>query len=164
VNSRRGFLKAVSGVAGGVVFGSAANADAKAQPLVTILHGNGTPAQRQGIVGDFYIDDRSHSIYGPKRTTGWGRPTSLIGPAGRAGPAGTSGGSGSGGTSGPPGPQGYSILHGDGPPSASTGVDNDFYIDTSTTQLYGPREGGVWGSPISLTGNGNITVIDGGSL
>jgi hypothetical protein len=40
------------------------------------------------------------------------------------------------------------------------GSDNDYYIDTASTQLYGPKEGGVWGSPVSLTGD--IAVIDGG--
>jgi hypothetical protein len=160
MNSRRKFLQTASAALGGFVLATPADASAK-QQMVTILHGSGAPGKRKGVVGDFYIDDRSHSIYGPKPANGWGRPTSLIGPAGPAGPAGASGS---------PNPSGlslrqpYLILNGTGPPLASTGVDNDFYVDTSTTQLYGPREDGMWGSPISLTGRANITIIDGGTL
>ncbi len=140
MNSRRNFLRSASGAVGGFLFATATSASASARPrTVTILNGGRPPARHRGSVGDFYIDTRSHTIYGPKRTTGWGRPTRLIGPAGPAG------------ANGAPGPRGYSVLNGSGPPSAATGVDGDFYIETSTTQLYGPKAGGVWGSPISLT-------------
>ncbi len=90
MNSRRKFLQTVSGGVGGVVFGTTPNASAKGQ-VVTILHGFGPPAKRKGIVGDFYIDERARCIYGPKQATGWGRPTSLVGPTGPAGPAGAAG-------------------------------------------------------------------------
>jgi hypothetical protein len=133
-------------------------------------------------VGDFYVDMTDHTIYGPKNKKGWGTPISLVlasgapgikgatggtgaaGGPGAQGPAGVAGASGATGAEGPQGPMGYAVLHGTSAPSASTGEDNDFYIDTSTTQLYGPREDGVWGSPVSMTGAANISVIDGGSL
>jgi hypothetical protein len=147
MRSRRDFIKVTGGVAAGLFGGATvSDADAAPKPLVTLLNGEGAPKRRLGTVGDFYINDAGHAIYGPKRTSGWGKPTSLIGRTGATGP------------------RGYSVLHGDGPPTASTGEDNDFYIDTSTTQLYGPRAGGVWGSPVSLTGAANVTAIDGGTL
>ncbi len=158
MGSRRQFLTAAAAFAAGTA--TVGTADAAQTKLVTLLNGRGAPRRRLGIVGDFYIDYQRHTIYGPKRQSGWGRPTSLIGPAG----ADPSGAPGQAGAAGPAGPASYSILHGHGPPAASLGVDNDFYIDTSTTQLYGPREGGVWGSPVSLSGSANITSIDGGSL
>jgi hypothetical protein len=158
LGSRRQFLTAAAAFAAGTA--TVGTADAAQTKLVTLLNGRGVPRKRLGIVGDFYIDYQRHTIYGPKRQSGWGRPTSLIGPAGKD----PSGATGAAGAAGPAGPAAYSILHGQGPPAASLGVDNDFYIDTSTTQLYGPREGGVWGSPVSLSGAANITVIDGGSL
>jgi len=163
VGSRREFLTAAAAFAAGTV--SVGTADAAEPKVTTLLNGNGAPPKGRGSVGDFYIDDRDHAIYGPKRETGWGRGTSLIGPAAK-GSTGSSGkdGTGTAGPAGPAGPAGYSILHGAGPPAAGLGVDNDFYIDTSTTQLYGPREGGVWGSPVSLSGSANIAVIDGGTL
>jgi hypothetical protein len=143
MGSRREFLTAAAAFAAGTVSVGTADA-AQRRRIVTILNGKGRPPSVWGIVGDFYIDDHTHAIWGPKRKSGWGKPTSLIGRAGA---------SGSGvGAPGPAGPRGYSILHGDGPPAASLGEDNDFYIDTSSTQLYGPREGDVWGSPVSLNG------------
>jgi hypothetical protein len=154
VNTRRRFLKIVSGTAGGFAFGSPPGAEAR-QSTVTILHGHGAPPRRRGIGGDFYIDTNVHVIYGPKSAEGWGRPTSLVGPRGRTGTRGAAGAAGS---------NGYAVLNGPEAPAATIGVDNDFYVDTETTQLYGPKQGGVWGSPISLTGGANIALIDGGSL
>ncbi len=167
-NGRRGFLTAAAAFAAGAVLVDG-TADAATVP-VTLLNGDGPPRARLGVVGDFYINDIAHTIYGPKRAHGWGEPTSLIGPRGAAGPAGApgtasaTGAEGEPGEEGPPGPRGYSVLNGSGPPASSLGEDNDFYIDTATTQLYGPKTGGAWGSPVSLTGQANINVIDGGSL
>jgi hypothetical protein len=153
-SQRRQFLTAGAAFVAGT-FAAGSLADAEAAPRqVTILNGSRPPKPKRGIIGDFFIDTRTHVIYGPKRHSGWGRGTHLIGPAGAPGSTGAAGATG---------PQGYSILNGPSAPSPSLGEDNDFYIDTGTTQLYGPKEG-VWGSPISLTGGANITVIDGGSL
>lgn len=170
-HTRRDVVKVAGGIVAGIFGGSTVSGAAAAtkQKVVTLLNGKGAPSRRLGIVNDFYIDDRAHALYGPKRSSGWGRPTSLIGPTGRAGPVRTVGSPGSTGPEGtgqqgPMGPRGYSVLHGAGAPAPSLGEDNDFYIDTSTTQLYGPREGGVWGSPVSLTGSAKVAVIDGGNL
>ena len=99
MNNRRNFLRAASGAVGGFFFATAAEAGAKTTaaktPPRTILNGSVAPSRRTGVVGDFYIDTRTHSIYGPKRLTGWGHPTSLIGPAGSAGSAGPAGSNGS---------------------------------------------------------------------
>jgi hypothetical protein len=51
----------------------------------------------------------------------------------------------SGGTSGP---RGASWLSGAGVPSASTGFDGDFYLDTTNVGFYyGPKTSGAWGTP-----------------
>lgn len=165
---RREFLTAAAAFAAGTF--TVGTAGATERPTVSLLNGHGVPEPWLGVIGDFYIDDYTHEIYGPKRKTGWGKPVSLRGPkgpAGNRGAAGVDGVSETGppGATGPQGPRGYSVLHGDGPPAAGLGEDDDFYIDTGTTQLYGPREGGVWGSPVSLTGAANAGgVIDGGTL
>lgn len=41
-----------------------------------------------------------------------------------------------------------------GPPSNALGINGDFYIDLATTprNLYGPKGGGVWPSPVSMGG------------
>lgn len=54
------------------------------------------------------------------------------------------------------GPRGNGILHGVGAPSSATGIDGDYYADTSGTPtlliLYGPKAAGAWPTPgISLT-------------
>jgi hypothetical protein len=56
---------------------------------------------------------------------------------------------------GPPGANGNTILSGAAVPSAGTGANGDFYLDTATDCLYGPKASGVWpGSCASLLGGG----------
>lgn len=50
------------------------------------------------------------------------------------------------------GADGKTILNGSGAPSAGLGEDGDFYLNTTTTAIYGPKTAGVWGSPTSLIG------------
>lgn len=97
----------------------------------SVLNGVGPPGAGVGVDGDFYIDTATWDIYGPKTAGVWGAPTSLIGPAGA---------------------DGNTVLNGAGPPGGGTGVDGDFYIDTTTWEIYGPKAGGVWGAPTSLIG------------
>jgi hypothetical protein len=92
-SDRRGFLTAAAAFAAGATVATG-TADAKTAQPVTILNGNGIPPRSKGIVGDFYVDDRAHAIYGPKRSSGWGRPTSLIGPQGAPGSNGSTGAAG----------------------------------------------------------------------
>ena len=44
------------------------------------------------------------------------------------------------------------ILNGSGPPTGAVGADGDFYIDTDSGQIYGPKIAGAWGDPTDLTG------------
>jgi len=44
------------------------------------------------------------------------------------------------------------ILSGSGAPAAGLGLDNDFYIDTTNDDIYGPKTSGAWGSATSLIG------------
>lgn len=59
---------------------------------------------------------------------------------------------GTGGTQGLPGMDGKSIRYGTAAPAAGLGNDGDFYINTSTSTLYGPRAGGAWPAGVSLIG------------
>jgi hypothetical protein len=36
------------------------------------------------------------------------------------------------------------LLIGTGPPSVMTGIDGQFYLDTDSLRLYGPKSGGAW--------------------
>ncbi|OQB78592.1 MAG: Collagen triple helix repeat (20 copies) [Planctomycetes bacterium ADurb.Bin126] len=59
-------------------------------------------------------------------------------------------GYGSGG--GLPGEDGRTVLNGIGAPSSEVGAEGDFYLDTQTTELYGPKTDGVWGEAVGLVG------------
>lgn len=44
------------------------------------------------------------------------------------------------------------VLSGKGVPSAAIGIDGDFYIDTKSLNMYGPKVKNKWPIPISLKG------------
>ena len=145
---------------------------ANAATTNTIRSGNGVPAVSLGIDGDFYIDLKTMNFYGPKANKRWPIPTSLRGPAGAAGPSGvdgkngttasaTAGAAGATGPAGAIGPQGIAgtngtngtaVLNGNTNPTAGTGVNGDFYINTATNTIYGPKANGTWPAGVSLVG------------
>lgn len=119
----------------------AAGADGK-----TVLNGLGVPAASLGNDGDFYIDTQNNLIYGPKTSGAWGSGTSLVGPQGQQGIPGQQG------SQGPAGTDGKTILSGTVAPDNSLGSDGDFYIDTTTSTIYGPKASGTWPAGVSLVG------------
>jgi hypothetical protein len=68
--------------------------------------------------------------------------TSSTGPPGPTGPTGPTGPAGAPGATGPAGPAG--IISGSGAPAAGTGADGQFYLDTSSGRMYGPKAAGAW--------------------
>jgi hypothetical protein len=62
---------------------------------------------------------------------------------------------------GPDGPDGRSILNGSGAPSNGIGNNGDYYMDTDTTTVYGPKASGVWPSGQLLIGPQGSTGADG---
>jgi hypothetical protein len=88
---------------------------------------------------------------GPQGPAGPAGPAGLAGAKGDKGAAGangTNGTDGTNGTNGTDGTDGKSVLHGEGAPvDALDGTNGDFYIDTETDTLYGPKAGGVWPTP-----------------
>lgn len=109
---------------------------------------------------------------GPQGPIGLTGPTGPQGPKGDTGDVGPQGPQGIQGDVGPQGPQGIqgiqgdpgvdgnTVLSGSGAPSSGLGVDGDFYIDTATEEIYGPKTAGVWGSPTSLIGSIGSSVLD----
>ena len=73
-------------------------------------------------------------------------------------PRGATGAPGSDGTNGTNGVDGRTVRSGTGAPSGGIGVDGDFYIDTAAATIYGPKTGGVWGSPTSLVGPAGVVA------
>jgi hypothetical protein len=87
---------------------------------------------------------------GPQGPAG---PPGAQGVPGAPGTDGEDGDDGSDGGDGKDGTDGKSVLSGEGPPSAETGTDGDFYVDTEANQIYGPKELGVWGAGTPLEGS-----------
>lgn len=97
-------------------------------------------------------------------------PAGLEGPAGSPGligAQGVQGAPGAQGTVGVQGPQGLigaqgaigltgaagkTVLYGTSNPTIANGVDGDFWINTLTHVLFGPRVGGTWPAGVSLVG------------
>ena len=71
------------------------------------------------------------------------------GPQGPAGPAGTNG------------LDGKTVLNGTSNPSASLGTNGDFYINTTTNSLFGPKANNLWGNSVSLVGPQGIQGLQG---
>jgi hypothetical protein len=63
------------------------------------------------------------------------------------------------GTSGPQGPRGSSVLNGSGEPNLSLGIIGDFYINTDTQEMYGPKTGISWGTPVDLVTNQELGYV-----
>jgi hypothetical protein len=64
---------------------------------------------------------------------------------------------------GPSGPAGNTIWSGAGAPAAGLGQNGDFYINTTTHVIFGPKAGGVWpGTGTSLIGPTGPTGPQGG--
>jgi len=53
------------------------------------------------------------------------------------------------------------ILNGKGAPLSTAGIDGDFYIDTRSLLIYGPKKTGKWPLPQSLQGPAGIPGVDG---
>lgn len=108
-----------------------------------IYSGTSVPATSLGNDGDFYFRTSTSDFYGPKTGTGWGTPTNLKGATGAPGATGATG---------PAGAAGSKILSGTAVPSVSVGINGDFYLRTTTADLYGPKTSSGWGTPINLRG------------
>ncbi|KUE85588.1 hypothetical protein E6A55_24350 [Cupriavidus necator H16] len=116
-----------------------------------VLTGAGAPANSVGNNGDYYLDTDTWTLYGPKANDVWPAGVSLVTQPGGSG--------GTGGTGGGTAGNGGHILYGSGAPTDDIGVDGDFYFDTTTSTLYGPKAGGKW--PTSGVSMGTGTVYNG---
>lgn len=67
---------------------------------------------------------------------------------GEQGPVGPEGPEGPEGPIGPAGEDGSMLYSGSGEPDASTGNIGDYYLDSDTGEMYGPKDDTGWGNPI----------------
>ena len=124
-----------------------------------ILSGESTPALNVGNIGDYYFDQSSYKLYGPKKADGWGIPVILKGADGEKGNDGAKGEKGEKGEKGNDGTQ---IIPGTGAPTPSIGSNGDWYIDTKNKKLYGPKTQNGWGNEgIPLGNGGSVSSLRG---
>ncbi len=92
---------------------------------------------------------------GADGATGAAGPTGLTGAAGADGAdgaIGATGPTGANGSNGSNGTNGYSVLSGTSAPTGGQGSNGDFFINTTTSYIYGPKASGSWPSGVSLVG------------
>jgi hypothetical protein len=111
-----------------------------------IYYGTTNPTPEIGINGDSYINKTSNFLFGPKAGGSWPAGVSLVGPQGAQGIQGIQG------PQGIQGIPGNTVLYGSTDPVAGTGVNGNFYINTSTNFLFGPKTSGAWPAGTSLVG------------
>ncbi|WP_439372906.1 hypothetical protein [Bradyrhizobium sp. DASA03120] len=97
----------------------------------TIIYGTGDPSVLVGNDGDFYINTTTHFLFGPKALGFWPAGVSLVGPQG---------------------PRGNAVLYGAADPTAGDGIDGDFWINTTSHFIFGPKAAGAWPAGASLIG------------
>lgn len=98
---------------------------------------------------------------GATGATGLTGPTGPQGPAGPQGVQGNVGPTGATGTTGATGANGNTILNGTVAPTLLDGVVGDFFINTSTNIIYGPKTSGSWGTGVSIVGPAGATGTTG---
>jgi hypothetical protein len=97
----------------------------------TIWSGTSAPGAGIGNNGDFYINTATWVIYGPKAGGSWPSGQSILGATGSSG---------------------NTIWNGTSAPSNAVGANGDFYINTATSTIYGPKAAGAWPAGVSLVG------------
>lgn len=100
---------------------------------------------------------------GAKGDTGAKGDAGSQGAKGDKGDSGTNGTNGTNGTPGAPGANGKTILSGATAPSNATGTQGDFYINTTSDEIFGPKpsNAGAWGAGTALKGANGTPGADG---
>ncbi|SDP48977.1 hypothetical protein SAMN05428975_1437 [Mucilaginibacter sp. OK268] len=106
----------------------------------TVLYGNTNPGASTGNNNDTYINTAS-GIFFKKSAGAWNQVFSM--------------------QTGPAGPRGNSVLNGAIDPIASTGQNGDFYYNTTTQYIFGPKSAGAWPAGIRLKGANGNTILHG---
>ncbi|OAA94076.1 MULTISPECIES: collagen-like protein [Clostridium] len=65
------------------------------------------------------------------------------------------------GATGAKGTDGKTIWNGTSDPTSSTGTDGDFYINTNSHKIFGPKASGLWPTGVSIIGPQGIQGVQG---
>jgi collagen type VII alpha len=122
--------------------------------LLITYSDNATPVDVGQVKGD-KGDTGATGATGPQGPIGETGPAGPTGPKGDTGDVGPQGATGA---TGPAGADGKTVLNGTTAPSNGLGNNGDFYINTSTNTLFGPKASGAWpGAGVSLVGPAGAT-------
>lgn len=113
------------------------------------------PTTGLGVVGDWALNTANGDVYEKTAAAVWTNRGNFKGAKGDTGTAGLKGDQGVKGT------DGKTVLNGTINPAAGTGVDGDFYINTTASTLFGPKSSGAWGAGKSLIGPQGSTGTNG---
>ena len=108
----------------------------------TVLTTSGTPSNAVGANGDYANDSTAQVMYGPKAAGAWPAGVSYKGATGTAGVVGSQWRTGA------------------GVPSNALGVDGDYYINTTTSDVY-QRAAGAYSITFNIKGATGATGSDG---
>jgi hypothetical protein len=92
-------------------------------------------------------------LAGPIGPAGAAGPQGIPGATGLTGQMGVTGAAGLQGAMGPQGANGKTILNGTSNPASTVGVPGDFFLNTTTSQLFGPKTVAGWSTGVSLIGS-----------
>jgi hypothetical protein len=109
------------------------------------------PAGATGLQGPAGVAGAT-GLTGPQGPAGAAGATGLTGLQGPAGVAGPQGPAGAAGPQGLAGTNGNGVLNGAIAPTNNQGVDGDFYVNTTTNTMHGPKANGTWPAGVSLVG------------
>ncbi|MCD8740376.1 hypothetical protein LT679_07160 [Mucilaginibacter roseus] len=106
----------------------------------TTIYAPGLPAGTIGANGDSYINTDTGIFY-KKTNSVWLQVFSMA--------------------SGPQGPRGNSMLSGNVNPLNSVGLNGDFFFNTVTLTVFGPKADGIWPAGVSIKGEDANTLLYG---
>ena len=116
------------------------------------LTGSGVPSTAIGNVDDMYIDVTSDAVYQKVDASTWVFVVNLKGLPGDTGAQGLAGTNGI---------DGRTVLNGTSDPANALGQDGDFYINTTSFEIFGPKATGAWPAGVALRGPQGVQGIQG---
>jgi hypothetical protein len=111
-----------------------------------------SPGEVLTFNGTSWIASAASAGAGSQGPAGLQGSQGVAGPMGTTGQAGPQGPAGATGSQGAPGDDGLSVLSGASDPATTVGVNGDFYINTATSKIFGPKVAGNWPTGVSLIG------------
>ena len=137
---------------GTVLSGSFASINWANGPYLIRTETDPTGGTNYSAPGVFALNSVPYALYAANGTPGPKGDKGDTGATGLQGIQGAPGATGATGATGVAGADGKMVRNGTSNPVSGTGEDGDFYINTATNTLFGPKANGAWPSGVSLVG------------